>query len=192
MNDSRSNPFINYIKKIVKESIIRFIEELINVVQWPNSFSAGFDATKLVKGVRLSEQNQAIAGGAYPDHFVPVSESSVEEVDNKLTYLKPEKNGAELSFGVKIIVLTLQRVWEDMLPYILIYGRPQTNRESKIFINVVQDARTNACDSLEYMLFLNSAVDVVTYESIMIQESILNYMSVDVCYVINRQWCYNC
>ena len=79
-----------------------------------------------------------------------------------------------------------------MLPYILIYGRPQTNRESKIFINVVQDARTNACDSLEYMLFLNSAVDVVTYESIMIQESILNYMSVDVCYVINRQWCYNC
>ena len=122
-------------------------------MQGPNSFSAGFDATKLVKGVRLSEQNQAIAGGAYPDHFVPVSESSVEEVDNKLTYLKPEKNGAEFVFGVKIIVLTLQRVLEGMSPYIVISGHPQTNNESNNFSNVVQDTCTNACDSLEYMRF---------------------------------------
>ena len=33
LNASRSNPFIYYIKQMVKESIIRFIKELINVVQ---------------------------------------------------------------------------------------------------------------------------------------------------------------
>ena len=62
---------------MAKDSIIRFIKERIDGVQGPNSFSAGFDATKLVKGVRLSEYNQAIVGGAYPDNFVPVSESKV-------------------------------------------------------------------------------------------------------------------
>ena len=51
----------------------------------------------------------------------------MEEVDNKLTYLKLEKNSAELAFKIKIIVLTLQRVREGMSPYILIDGRPQTN-----------------------------------------------------------------
>ena len=76
----------------------------------PNFFSAGFDSTKLVKGVHLLEQKQAIVGGAYPDHIVSVSKSSVEEVENKLTDLKLEKNGAELAFKIKIIFLTLQPV----------------------------------------------------------------------------------
>ena len=80
-----------------------------------------------MKGVRLLEQNQAIFDGAYPDHIVPVSESSVEEVYNKLTDIKLEKNGAGLAFEIKIIIFTLQRVWEDMLPYILVAGRPQKN-----------------------------------------------------------------
>ena len=74
-------------------------------------------------------------------------------MDSKLTYLKPEKNGAEFVFGVKIIVLTLQRVLEGMSPYIVISGHPQTNNESNNFSNVVQDTCTNACDSLEYMRF---------------------------------------
>ena len=72
-------------------------------MQGPNSFSAGFDAKKLVKGVRLSEQNQAIIGGAYPDHYVPFSESNAEEVEKKLTDLKVEKNGAELAFRIKLL-----------------------------------------------------------------------------------------
>ena len=63
---------------MVKESIIRFIKERINGVQGPNYFSAEFDAKTLVKCVHLSKQNQDIVGGAYLDHFVPVSESSVE------------------------------------------------------------------------------------------------------------------
>ena len=54
---------------MVKESIIWFIKERIDGVQGPNYLSALFDATKLVKGIRLSEQNQAIFGGAYLDHF---------------------------------------------------------------------------------------------------------------------------
>ena len=58
---------------MVKEFIIRFIKERIDSVQVPNSFIAVFDATRLVKGVRFSEQNQAIVGGAYPYHFFPVS-----------------------------------------------------------------------------------------------------------------------
>ena len=48
-------------------------------------------------------------------------------MENKLTDLKLEKNGADLAFKIKIIVLTLQRVREGMSPYILIDGRPQTN-----------------------------------------------------------------
>ena len=55
LNYSRSEPFIDYSKQMVKESIIRFIKERINGVQGINYFSAGFDATKLVKGVCLSE-----------------------------------------------------------------------------------------------------------------------------------------
>ena len=72
MNDSRSKPLIDYSKQMTKESIIRFIKERIYGVQGPNYFSAVFDATKLLKGVRVSEQNQAIFGGAYPDRFFPV------------------------------------------------------------------------------------------------------------------------
>ena len=70
-----------------------------------------------------------------------------------------------------------------MSPYIIIAGRTQTNNESNNFINVVQDVCTNACESLYDMRFLNSAVDGVSCESFMIQESLLNYMYVDVCYV---------
>ena len=125
-------------------------------MQGPNYFSAGCDATKLVKGVRLLEQNQDIVGGTYPDNFVPVSESSVEEVENKLTDIKLDKNSAELAFKMKIIVLTLQSVPEVMSPYILIDGRPQINNESKSFRNVVQYACTNECERLEDMRFLNS------------------------------------
>ena len=74
-------------------------------------------------------------------------------VENKLNDLKLEKNGAELSFEIKIIVMTLQPVQEVMSPFILIAGRPQTNNKSNNFINVVQDACTNACESLEDMWF---------------------------------------
>ena len=52
-----------------ENSTIQFIKEQIDGAQGPNYFSAGFDAKKLVKGVRLSEQIQAIVGGAYMDHF---------------------------------------------------------------------------------------------------------------------------
>ena len=154
---------------MVKDSILRFIKKWIDGVQGPNSCSAVFDATKLMKGVRLSEYKQDIVDGAYPDHFVPVSEWSVEEVENKLTDLKIEKNGAELAFEIKIIVLTLQFVWEGISPYILISGRLQTNNESNIFINVAQDPFINACESLKDMLFLNSAVDGLPCDSVMIQ-----------------------
>ena len=122
-----------------------------------------------MKGVRLSEQNQAIVGGTYPDHFFPFSESSLEEVNNKLTDIKLEKNGADLAFKIKIIVLTLQHVRESMSPYIIIAGSPQTNNESKNFINVFQDACTDACESLEDMRFLNSTVNGLPYGYVMIQ-----------------------
>ena len=79
-------------------------------MQGPNYFSAGFDTTKLVNRVRLSEQKQAIVGGTDPDHFVSVSESSMDDAENKLTDLKLEKNGAELAFKIKVIVLTLQHI----------------------------------------------------------------------------------
>ena len=69
LNGSRSEPFIYYSKQMVKEFIVWFIKERINGVQVPNYFSAGFSATKLVKDVRLSKQNQAIVSGAYLDHF---------------------------------------------------------------------------------------------------------------------------
>ena len=118
----------------------------------------------------MSEQNQAVVGGAYPDHFFPASESSVEEVEYKLTDLKLEKKCAELAFKIKIIVLDLQHVQEGMLPYILIDRHPQTNKESKKSINVVQDVCTNAFESLEDMRFLNCAVYGVPCESVMIQE----------------------
>ena len=94
----------------MKESIIRFVKERIDGVQGPDYFSAEFYATKLAKCVRLSEKNQAIVGKAYPYDFAPVSESSVEEVDTKLTDLKLGKNSAELALKIKIIVLTLQHV----------------------------------------------------------------------------------
>ena len=61
-----------------------------------------------------------------------------------------------------------------MLPYIIIAGCPQTNNESKKFINVFQDACINACESLGGMWFLNVAVDGVPCESVMIQEALIN------------------
>ena len=79
----------------------------INVVQDACTnecdFSAGLDATKLVKGVHLSEQNQAAVVGAYPDHFFPASESSVGEVEYKPTYIKLEKNSQSLHLKSKLL-----------------------------------------------------------------------------------------
>ena len=118
---------------MAKELIIRFIKKQIYGVEGPNYFSARFDETKLVKGVRLSEQNQAIVGVAYPDHFFPVSKSSVEEVDKKLTDIKLEKNGAELALKIKIIVMTLKRVRGGMSPYILIVGCTQKKRKQQFY-----------------------------------------------------------
>ena len=51
---SRSKPYIDRSKQMVKVFIIRFIKERIDGVQGKNYFSTGFDATKLVKSVRLS------------------------------------------------------------------------------------------------------------------------------------------
>ena len=68
LKDSRIKPFIDCSKQMVKESNIRFIKERIGGVKGPNYFSAGLDATKLVKGVHLSEQNQYIVDDAYPDN----------------------------------------------------------------------------------------------------------------------------
>ena len=79
-------------------------------------------------------------------------------MENKLTYIKLEKNGAEFAFEIKIIVLILQRAREVMPPYIIINRRPQTYYKINNFINVVQYAYTNACEGLEDMRFLNSAV----------------------------------
>ena len=61
-----------------------------------------------------------------------------------------------------------------MSPYIIIAGHPQTNNESNFFIKNVQDAYTNARESLEDMRFLNSAVNGVPCESVIIQEELLN------------------
>ena len=88
---------------MVKELIIQLIKELINGVQGPNYFSEEFVATKLLKGVHLSEQNQAVVGGAYPDHFFPASESSVGEVEYKPTYIKLEKNLQSLHLKSKLL-----------------------------------------------------------------------------------------
>ena len=95
---------------MVKESIIRFIKEQIYGVQGLNSFSAGFDETKLVKGVRLSEQNQNIFLVAPIQIILSLSKNQAWRKWRKLTDLKLEKNGAEVAFEIKIIVLTLKRV----------------------------------------------------------------------------------
>ena len=107
----------------------------------------------------------------------------MDEVENKLTNIKLEKNGAELVLEITTIVLNLQRVWESMSLYIIIYGRPQTNNERNNLINVVQDACTNAYESLEDMWFLNSAVDGVPCDSVRIRKALMNCMSEDVFYV---------
>ena len=70
-----------------------------------------------------------------------------------------------------------------MSSYIRISVCPQTNSERNNFINVVQDACTNAYEILEDMRFLNSAVNLVPCEYVMIQEALLNYMYGDICYV---------
>ena len=49
-----------------------------------------------------------------------------------MTDIKLDKNGAELAFEIKIIVLALQLVQEGMSPYILIAGHPQTKTKTTI------------------------------------------------------------
>ena len=87
------------------------------------------------------------------------------------------------AFEIKIIVFTLQRVQEGMSSYILISGFPKTNNESKNIINNFQYMCANSFESLEYMWLLNRLVFGVPYESVMIQEALMNYMSGYVCYV---------
>ena len=80
------------------------------------------------------------------------------------------------AFEIKIIVFTLQRVQEGMSSYILISGFPKTNNESKNIINNFQYMCANSFESLEYMWLLNRLVFGVPYESVMIQEALLNFI----------------
>ena len=57
---------INVIKSLAMAFIIKQIKGLVGI----NAFSLGIDATKLVKGVRLSQRYNAIVGGTHPKYFL--------------------------------------------------------------------------------------------------------------------------
>ena len=93
------------------------------------AFLVGIDATIVVQAYQYFKEAHAIVGGAYPAHFIDVSDKTKDEVIEMLDNCIHRKHGA-MAAEVKVAVLTFQRSPPGMCPYFVLAGRPQTVNET--------------------------------------------------------------
>ena len=94
------------------------------------AFSAGGDATKLVKGFGYLHQADMIVGGAYPNHAIDVSSLSRHERQQRLKSLINQEEDVEYATEVNVYVASFQQTPLGMTPSLVIAALPQTTNHS--------------------------------------------------------------
>jgi hypothetical protein len=93
------------------------------------AFSVGIYATIVVQAYQYFKEAHAIVGGAYPTHFIDVTDKTKDDVIEMLDNCIHAKYGA-LPAVVKVTVLTFQRSPSSMCHYLVLTGHPQINETS--------------------------------------------------------------
>ena len=94
------------------------------------AFSAGGDATKLVKGFGYLHQADLIVGGAYPHHAIDVSGLSKHERQQRLKSLINLEGDVKYATEVNMYVASFQQTPSGMTPSLVIAALPQTTNHS--------------------------------------------------------------
>ena len=128
------------------------------------AFSNGIDATCLVKSFQVCFSQGAIVGGAYPNHFIPISNmDNAEEMKEQLTECIDGKHG-DLAPEVKASVISFQHVPGGMCPYLVLGGRSQSINENNDFGTLMMEACVAAAKEDGNAVILNSSTDGVSCE----------------------------
>ena len=94
------------------------------------TFSAGGDATKLVKGYGYLHQANMIVGGVYPRHFIDVSSLSLDERQERLKALVNEERDVNYATEVNMYVASFQQTPPGMTPSMVIVALPRTTNHN--------------------------------------------------------------
>ena len=90
------------------------------------AFSAGGDATKLVKGFGYLHQAGVIVGGTYPHQAIDVSSLSSHERHQQIKSLINQEGDVAYATEVNIYVASFQQTPSGMTPSMVIAALPQT------------------------------------------------------------------
>ena len=87
-----------------------FINKQTEILVVINTFSLGIYATKVVKGVRLSQCYNAIVGGVHTNFFVFVDGMTNIDLHCSIELMRSEDNKSDCTYEMKISVLSIQSV----------------------------------------------------------------------------------
>ena len=93
-------------------------------------FSAGGDATKLVKGFGYLHQANMIFGSAYPQHAIDMSSLSPDERQVRLKVLVNQEGDVNYETEVNMYVASFQQTPPGMTPSMVFAALPQTTNHS--------------------------------------------------------------
>ena len=104
------------------------------------AFTAGDDATKLVRGFGYFHDADVIVGGAYPKYAIDVSSLSSEERDKRMKAMIEQDGDVAYATEVNIYVTSFQQTPVGISPSMIIAAMPQTTNHSNNWGMEVLDA----------------------------------------------------
>lgn len=166
----RSEPFINVSKVDMVHRIRGYIDKIRSISSGNSrsgrvAMTVGIDATVLVKAFQVCHSSQAIVGGAYPNHFLPIPEraAAVDVVSMLKDCVENKKYGLPAA-EVKVCVISFQDTPPGICPYFPLVGRPQAVNENSSFGDDVLEACVLAAQEDGNAVVLNTSTDGVSTE----------------------------
>ncbi len=138
--------------------------------------------------IHCSSNGNAVVGGVYPNHFLPVPEMNSGDGDGDAVakFLGECMNGkkGEAASEIKVCVLSFQCTPPGTTPYYTLVGRPQTINEPSTFGSEVVKACLHATIEDGNAILLNTATDGVSTEVQWNKEDMLDYIDGKINYVL--------
>lgn len=128
------------------------------------AFTVGVDATVVVGGYQYLVTEQAIVGGASPNHSMDVSNLDKDELFAFLKECAAGRKG-EKAAEAKIAVVSFQHTPPGICPYFVLAGLPQTINDSNSWGSEVLEACVNAASTDGNAVVLNESTDGVSCET---------------------------
>ena len=126
-------------------------------------FTAGIDATALVKSYQVSTSDHAIVGGASPNDFIPIDGLSKIQIFERLKECNKDKHGP-MATEVKVVVVSFQDTTEVMPIFLTLASQPQTKNEHNQFALIMVEACEMAAIKYGNAILLNESTYGVEQE----------------------------